>query len=262
MDDDKKIIDRIAAKQQFSAPKRVAPNVPEQAELDERNSRAERVAEHKRAVTHAGQRLSLRNWTRDRGKRYAECTLDSFEPCCEKSKTAKALVASLLVKQRMRDIIADGTNIVFYGPPGTGKDHLLAAMIRRLIEGGVEYSAHTSSLRHRQQKQIYWTSGVALCSLFRDFEKTEQFADRQRVPILAISDPVVSELTAFQAERYYELLDYRYNHQLATWLTCNVADSADLATRLTPQLADRIKDGAIAIHCNWESHRKPLEFEA
>ena len=38
--------------------------------------------------------------------------------------------------------------------------------------------------------------------------------------------------------------------------TVNVASGAELDERLSPQGADRLRDGALAIYCDWSSWRK------
>lgn len=233
----------------------VVKRVPE---ADQIEAMEKRRAEQRLAAWHSQRERRLRVWRNHRGSRYADCTLDTFVVNGARMQAAHDKVSEILEPDRMKDLLSEGANVVFYGPPGTGKDHLLAAMINRLLGGGVEYvSAPRERSTKKQARELHWTTGVQLCSIFRDFDDRDEFVMCQRIPILAISDPVVAELTAFQAERYYELLDYRYNHKLPTWITANVADSSDLATKLTPQVADRIRHGAVAIHCNWESFRKP-----
>ena len=195
-----------------------------------------------------------------RGKRYAACKLQNFVATTAAQKRVKEQVMRLCDEDTIRQIVKDGRNVIFYGPPGTGKDHLMAAMMRQLIWLGMRRatSRHKSSLSTSTNRRYYidWLSGPKLTSTFRDFE-SDTMPYLQRVDVLCISDPAVSEqLTAFQAERYYELVDARYSHQRATWITANVTGITDLGNRLSPQIADRLRDGAITVHCNWESYRK------
>ena len=109
-----------------------------------------------------------------------------------------------------------------------------------------------------------WVNGVDLFGMFRktisDDDYTEEtLIKRLSTPsILAISDPVppLGSLTDYQAGMMFRVIDTRYRNLKPTWITVNATDAKELEERMTPQIVDRLKDGALAIFCNWESYRK------
>ena len=54
----------------------------------------------------------------------------------------------------------------------------------------------------------------------------------------------------------FRILDGRYSRRRPTWVTVNVSSRAELNERLTPQNADRLRDGALAVFCDWQTYRK------
>ncbi len=204
-----------------------------------------------------GERRLVRQWELLRGCRYANCTVDNFDATSDVQRAVKAQVRELTSVSRVKEILGNGNNVIFFGPPGTGKDHLMSAMLRRMVLGG--FSLH--GVKKDSKLSLTWTTGPELLSKFRDFEDRETMKYLQRVGVLAVSDPVVSEsLTAFQAERWYELADARYNAMRPTFMTANIANSKDLERLMSPQIADRLRHNAIPIHCNWPSYRKVTTY--
>jgi DNA replication protein DnaC len=185
-----------------------------------------------------------------RGTRYADCRLGSFETATEPQKTA---VAQLLTYcENARDNILQGAGIVLYGPRGTGKDHLAMAVARAVIMAGGE---------------VTWRNGMDLYGDIRDAMgedgQTESsiIAKLVRPDLLYLSDPlpVVGPLTSHQMNMLFRILDGRYSRRRATLCTVNVASGTELDERMGPQNADRLKDGALAIYCNWSSYRRAVQ---
>lgn len=184
------------------------------------------------------------------GARYAKVRLSNWEFATGKDGDRQRVVVKA-VDDMCHDLshIVTGANVLFYGPPGTGKDRLLASLVRAADCSGCS---------------VQFESGANLLSKFRDLmdrQTTEgQFLNDLKKPgVLCISDPVPPgcSLTEFQVSWLYRIVDARYRQQKPVWMTLNIAGKEDAERLLTPQLWDRLRDGAIVIPCNWPSYRKP-----
>lgn len=183
---------------------------------------------------------------RERGERYANCRLATFATEHESQRSAVELLTDYC--REVSDRIAGGEGLILFGPKGTGKDHLIMAIARVAILAG---------------KHIVWQNGM---DLFGDIRDAIDKGDAERalvrrlvVPdVLYISDPLppFGNLTEFQASMMFRILDGRYSRRKPTWATVNVSSGAELDTRMGAQNGDRMRDGAIAIFCDWPSYRK------
>jgi DNA replication protein DnaC len=199
----------------------------------------------------AAERKALRQqqWERllaQRGERYRDCRLHTFE-CSEGSQQAvvKQLVGFC---HSIGENIGKGRGLILFGPKGTGKDHLAMACARAAI-------AAFCSLR--------WVNGADLFGDFRDAmgsgeRESDLLAKYTGPDVLWISDPLppAGSLTEFQTTTLFRLLDRRYSHRLGTWITVNVAGASELEQRIGAQNFDRLRDGALVLHCNWKSYRR------
>lgn len=192
----------------------------------------------------------LADYVRQRGRRYAECTLDNFATGDNRDKAA----AVKLLCDYLDDFAGyarQGCGLTLYGPVGTGKDHLAAAACLHAIRAG---------------KRVEWVDGMSLyADLRRSFDAKSRETESgiisryERAQVLCISDPipVSGELTDFQAGALFRIVDGRYSDMLPTIVTVNVSGKEDAARRLTPAIYDRLRGSSLAIHCNWPSHRTP-----
>lgn len=182
------------------------------------------------------------------GERYRDCSLENFELSADESAAARQREAIGALKRFVAKP-EKGTNVVLFGPPGTGKDHCLAAMMRVALETGTE---------------IEWVDGSDLFSQMRDLidsDRSEYSFLQQwsKAAVLVISDPLppFGALSAFQAATLFRIVDRRYRECKPTWVSMNVSSSREASERIGEQVVDRLKDGAIALHFDWPSYRKP-----
>lgn len=182
------------------------------------------------------------------GRRYADCTLDSFQVDGDLQREVVAEMRGYLASLKER--VRSGMNLILFGPKGTGKDHLLCAMAREAIQQGAE---------------LAWWNGMDLFGEVRDRitagRSERDFIESLAKPhILYISDPLppVGALTEFQIQTLFRVLDARYRQVRSVWCSINVAGPEEAELRLGPQNADRLRDGALALYCNWPSYRKSL----
>lgn len=184
---------------------------------------------------------------RRRGDRYRTARLQTYQTTCDAQIAAVKRLRGFL--GGLESNVADCRGLILYGPSGTGKDHLLvAAMGKALVGHGLN---------------VEWRNGLALYAAVRDTFSTGGteygvLGDLINADVLAISDPLPPSggLTEFQQGTLFRVLDERYSANRPTWMTINVADYAELEARLGVSTADRLRDGATVIHCNWPSYRK------
>ena len=198
------------------------------------------------------QRLKRRNDAWDNliaslGARYAETTLANFT--ADRDDQRKAVVALRGYSANIDERIAAGVGIVLFGPSGSGKDHLLSALAKRAV-----------AMFH----SVSWWNGADLFGAMRDrigeAQSEEAFIRRLESPdVLVLSDPLppAGPLTDFQATTLYRIVDRRYRMRKPTWVSINVASGEEADRRLGTAITDRLRDGALCLHCKWPSHRMP-----
>lgn len=204
------------------------------------------IVERQRKLHRMKAEEGRRLFWRQRGKRYASCTLETFVvDSADQERVMKAMVA---FRDNLEVHIQNGTNLILVGPAGTGKDHLVAALF---------------DLAFRLQQTVKWTSGAHLWSRLRDSiqnDKLERDIAREftEPAVLALSDPVpiTGALSPYQQAKLYEIVDHRYNHCKAIWLTVNTVGGQDISTKLGEPIVDRLRHGAISLACNWKSYRR------
>jgi len=181
------------------------------------------------------------------GTRYRGVSFGTYEVTYD---AQRAVVEAL--KQYAANIeeeVRAGNGVVLFGPPGTGKDHLLVAL-------GVQ--AAVAGFR------VLAVSGLDLFAEARDRigddRPEEALVDRLATPdVLVLSDPVPPSgaLTDCQAALLLRIIDRRYRDCRPTWVSLNVANGAEADDRMGAAVVDRLKDGALCLHCDWVSYRKP-----
>lgn len=189
----------------------------------------------------------LRGFYGERGRRYANCRLSTF--ACEHDTQREVVSRLRSYCENVAEHVRKGEGLILFGPKGTGKDHLLCAVARAVILA--------------DGPSIEWWNGMEFYARFRDAineEERESDVVRKmtRPDVLCLSDPLppAGVLTEWQSLTLFRVLDRRYSDCKPALVTVNVADKAELESRMGPQNADRLRDGAIALYCNWPSYRK------
>lgn len=104
-------------------------------------------------------------------------------------------------------------NIVFKGNPGTGKTHLVAALVNALTQSGIRCLFMVAPTFF----EVYYPA---------DFEQKLKLMSRaQSVPVLVIDDVDKMSGTAYQKDKFFEMLNARSNAGKPTLLTTNATDS-------------------------------------
>lgn len=203
------------------------------------------------------QRQGWEKWLRlspQIGARYQDCKLGNFVLSKDDAvrKKQEAVITALEgFAKNMISNVSWGMGIILYGPAGTGKDHLLSAMMRAAC---------------RVNLDVAWRNGMDLYADRRD-AISQQVTERELITslivphVLAISDPVPpwGSLTEGQAEFLFRVVDARYRRRLPVWVSANFAAGNEAEGRVGIQVIDRLRDGSLALHCNWPSYRKNLD---
>lgn len=189
------------------------------------------------------------------GRRYENKRLESFR-FSEDATVAAAQRAAIDAVRKYLDGIAEnireGRGLILFGPMGTGKDHIAVACLREAAKMGFD---------------VWVDDGQTLYQRFRDgidadISEGSAIAKYTTPDVLLLSDPLPMHGIPTDAQRsiLWRIVDRRWRDMKPTWVTINVFTGREAAERLGPQLYDRLRDGAVAIQCNWPSYRKALEF--
>lgn len=156
---------------------------------------------------------------------------------------------------KIRHKVQNATNVGFYlhGPVGTGKSHLLHAHYRalpRLTKPSVERNTvnHKEILAfHLHGKRLFIPSTQLLAVIRDTYRKStgsteaELIKNYGRVRWLYIDDLGVEKPSEWAIQTLYMVLDARYNNNLPTFISSNLALS-DIASRLSQRVASRITE--------------------
>lgn len=203
--------------------------------------RRERVEAQRAVVDHAAAALA------SFGRRYADATLDNFEP-----PNAAAVAALARVKEWAEQPIEQLGNVFLFGAVGTGKDHLIVGLVKRIYE-----RQYSEAFRFAECEQLF----ADIRSTYdRDSKRKESEIVEPLVlaPFLYLADVVPSHgtLKDYQQSALSRIVDARYRDLLPTWATANVASRGDLDAAIGKRVSDRLIHGALVIKCNWPSYRK------
>lgn len=212
------------------------------------------------------------------GPRYVSATFERFvlaEPLGSEPPNVKAGIQKIRARQEavlkaaheyarsIAAMVKQGTNLIFAGPVGTGKDFFAAAVAKYepTIEWGRTGNPWMTPLVHRTGAQLF---GDIRSTMSGNGAESENSILRklQQCGILLLSDPTppgAGTLTEFQRSALYSVIDYRYRNLKPTICTINAGSLTELDVQLSPQIADRMLDGAIVLECNWPSFRRPLK---
>ena len=207
---------------------------------DDAESWTERQQRRRHEELREARRGATRGSLARMGSRYAECSFANFR--CERPEQ------QAVVERLERYDWLHRPNVLLFGPKGTGKDHLLTALVRRAGEGDLG---------------VLWRNGLDLFGEWRDAVGSEERERDAIAPlvgcdVLALSDPLPPSgaLSEWQQQMLARVIDGRYRRMAPTWATLNVVSGEEADARLGPLIADRLRDGAVALFCNWPSYRR------
>ena len=159
----------------------------------------------------------------------ARLTFDNLSPLGRSPSAAHQESFAEAVKAARHFAESPSGWLVFSGPSGSGKTHLAAAIAGRCIESGwpALFMVVPDLLDHLRSA-YQPASQVAYDDLF-ELVKT--------APVLVLDDLGVQSSTPWAEEKLFQLINHRYNAQLATVFTTNL-DPLDFEARIQSRLTD------------------------
>ncbi len=211
------------------------------------------------------------------GPRYRGCTFDSWvfydvpRSGPERQLALKirghqeaAVGAVKEYAENIRDNVRGGRNLILFGPVGTGKDHLMSA-VAKAVSRSLNPVRYPNCLWDHPER-LAVCIGANFFSRLRDAmgaggESEEKITSALiKSFVLLLSDPTLpggAELTPYQRGQLFRIINDRSNAMRPTICTINAANERDIMNKLSPQIADRLLNGATVVECNWPSYRKP-----
>lgn len=210
--------------------------------------REQALTERQRQAEIARRWRAYETLVQQRGQRYNGARLSNFR--IEHEGQGEVVEALRGYADDLRTAVDQGEGVVLFGARGTGKDHLVMAL------AGIGVVKHGLTVR--------WINGADLWGDLRDGidarrPERELVATLTAPDVLYLSDPLPPSgaLTEYQAGFLFRVLDRRYSRNKPLWVTLNVSGRRELDDRFGSQLADRLVDGALCLHCAWPSYRRP-----
>lgn len=188
------------------------------------------------------------DFIRFRGSRYANCRFENYQVTSDKQRESVERV-----RTHVEGDLVNTTNLLLIGPTGTGKDHLLVS--------GIFHGLGTRNIA--AGRMIGWISGSVLFSDLRSAIATKRdeagvLSSCLNCDLLVVSDPLEAgqDLTNYQRQVWYRIIDHRYNNYLPVWMSINATGKEQMIQMLGAAIVDRLADGATIVGCDWPSYRR------
>jgi len=193
---------------------------------------------------------TLREMHSQAGSRAKTWRFRNFIPNSEYQAKVKKKVIEWMLTFKDRQLTNE--SLVLYGPVGTGKDHLAFSA------AGEAVFNHYLSCEFVNGRELFATLRATMTkdAVEKDKEILEYYI---RPDLLVLSDPIppIGEITRYEADSLYMLINSRYMRRKLTIATLNVANDEEADLKLGAPTWDRLCHGSWKIFCCWESHRKP-----
>ncbi len=160
-------------------------------------------------------------------RRYDGCSLQSYYPAQGNGSQLKAFNYAFRL---VREYPAVERGLVFMGPVGVGKTHLSVAILRGLMEKGVQ--------------SLFYEFGSLLKEIQDSYNKISQTSEMRllapvyQAEVLVLDELGASKPTDWVRDTMMQIIGTRYNDKKLTIFTTNYADARRAPTEET--LEDRI----------------------
>ena len=109
--------------------------------------------------------------------------------------------------------------LLIAGGYGSGKTHLAAAVSKALTDRGIAVMFGTSVEHFERIREDFDNTGI-----------NRHLAKMKSIPILVIDDLGKEKKTDWTKQTLFDVVNYRYEHQLPTIFTTNLVDGDDFST--------------------------------
>ncbi|MFB7463108.1 ATP-binding protein [Streptomyces sp. NPDC056224] len=175
--------------------------------------------------------------------RYRAAVADHPEVLAWVRTVAEAAVAP---NQGARRQVTTGPSLLMAGVVGAGKTHQAYGAVRRLVQSGVG---------------VRWRATTA-ADLYADLrprpgaDSERELAAVSRCPLLIIDDLGAAKASEWVEEVTYRLINRRYNYELPTLITTNLA-IRDLRAHLGDRVASRLAQMTTRVEFEQVDRRRP-----
>jgi DNA replication protein DnaC len=159
--------------------------------------------------------------------RYTNATIDN--PDVDAWVTAVTNTAIALADGWREPVIGRGPSLLLVGATGTGKTYQAYAAVRALLTSGIRCAA-TATTAADMYASLRPRFGV---------DSEDEFARYAGANVLVLDDLGAAKGTEWNEEINYRLVNHRYEHELATIFTSNIAPK-DLPEALGQRVSSRL----------------------
>lgn len=189
-------------------------------------------------------------------RRYDHCTILNYKPVNGNNSHSQSWALGF-ARQLMFDYPAVERGLLFMGPVGVGKTHLSVAILRGLLEKGINC--------------LFYESGSLLKAIQNSYNPISKTSElRVLAPVLEAEVLVLDELgaskpTDWVKETMHHIINTRYNDKKLTIFTTNYMDtrrtSADetLEDRIGVRLRSRLYEMCKTIFIDGDDYRKRFD---
>jgi DNA replication protein DnaC len=187
-------------------------------------------------------------------RRYADCTLESYETSKDKPSLGAAKRTMLEFAKRYPDI---EFGLLVLGPCGVGKTHLAVGLLRKLIEDRHAVGLFYDFRDLLREIQLSWdaVSQTSELQILRPVLEAE---------VLVLDDLGANKPTSWVQDTMAYIINNRYNEKRLTIFTSNYLDAPSrpgeetLADRIETRLRSRLHEMCKAIEIQGEDFRHKI----
>lgn len=148
--------------------------------------------------------------------------------------------------RRLREEPRQWLPLVLCGTKGTGKTHMLCAAINNLVRSGVSCHYTTMHTMLSEIKKAYSTDGIS--------EQDMIWRYVGNFDLLVIDEVDVMRATDNDLSLIFYVINGRYN-ELRSVAVCSNQEPEKLDAFLSERVAERIRESAVTLRCDWPSYR-------
>jgi DNA replication protein DnaC len=189
-------------------------------------------------------------------RRYDECSLQNYYPV---KGNGTQLRAFQYAWRLAREYPAVDRGLVFMGPVGVGKTHLSVAILRSLIEKGINC--------------LFYEFGALLKEIQNSYNPISQTSELKvlepvfQAEVLVLDELGASKPTDWVRDTMMQIINTRYNDRKLTIFTTNYLDGRrserdeTLEDRIGVRLRSRLYEMCKTVHIEGEDYRKKFDTQ-